>query len=72
MYTSQKCSIHTPLQNHASIPFIHIEPKHNNKPEVNYIKEVVITQGKANRLKLAKKLQLTAEAKGNNSGSKMP
>ena len=42
MYTSQKCSIHTPLQNHASIPFIHIEPKQSNEPEVNYKGERVL------------------------------
>ena len=63
MYTSQKCSIHTPLQNYASIPYNHIEPKQSNKPEVNYNKEVINTQGKANMLKLAKELQ-------RNSGSK--
>ena len=39
MYTSQKCSIHTPLQNYASIPFEHIERKQSNKPEVNYNRE---------------------------------
>ena len=52
MYTSQKCSIHTPLQNYASIPFKHIEPKHNNKPEVNYIKQKsAITQGESQQAK---------------------
>ena len=47
----QNCSIHTPLQKYASIPFKHIEPKHNNKPEVNYIKQGVLLQNESQQAK---------------------
>ena len=62
MYTSQKCSIHTPLQNYASIPFIHIEPKQSNKPEVKYNKESYYKR-EADRPKDKQLTKQTAEAK---------
>ena len=49
MYTSQKSSIHTPLQNYASIPFKHIEQKQRH----TYIKRD-ITKERPNGQKLNK------------------
>ena len=34
-------STYTSYKIYASIPYIHIEPKHSNKPEVNIIKRVI-------------------------------
>ena len=67
----QNCSTHTPLQNHASIPFNHIEPKHNNKPEVKYIKQgVLLHKGKPTGKEQTKKLERTAKAKCHKDGYK--